>query len=293
MTDQLFEAVLCELAVVSRGQPCLLVGNFNVEPTKIPCLLKGISAGLWIDLEAAWAWAAGSEPSVTCKRDWASPGGTRRDSVVGCPLAAAALSGCWVDCSRWVQPYLSVCASFDVGRWNAVARRPVRFTSLWPASWVAVVDKSRSSRSAEVIEVWLVYDELLLHVGAQDALDIEAALDADDVHSARLVWSRAAQSALVSALVNSGGPAPGRGLVRGRGSAQFKRVVLGGPRVRRFRAGIADPTRATELQMFKDSSMVPLLALERRLGAVHSLLVGIGREGFTLSLSRGLELHTQ
>ena len=93
------------------------------------------------------------------------------------------------------------------------------------------------------------------------------------------------------AFVNSGGPVPSRGLVRGRGSAQFRRVVLGGPRVRRFRASISDPTSATEVHMFKDSSMVPLLALKRRLDAVHSLLVGIGREGFTLS--RGLELHTQ
>ena len=103
---QLFEAVLCELAVVSRGQPCLLVGDFNVKPTKIPCLLKGISAGLWIELGAASARAAGSEPAVTCKRDWASPGGTRRYVVIGCPLAAAALSGCWVDGTRWEQPHL-------------------------------------------------------------------------------------------------------------------------------------------------------------------------------------------
>ena len=28
----------------------LLAGDFNVEPTKIPCLSKGISAGLWVDL---------------------------------------------------------------------------------------------------------------------------------------------------------------------------------------------------------------------------------------------------
>ena len=41
----------------------------------------------------------------------------------------------------------------------------------------------------------------------------------------------------------------------------LKRVVLGGPRVRWFRASIADPTSATEVHMFKDSSMVPLLAL--------------------------------
>ena len=49
MTEQLFDAALGELSVVARGQPCMLVGDFNVEPTKIPCLAKGISAGLWVD----------------------------------------------------------------------------------------------------------------------------------------------------------------------------------------------------------------------------------------------------
>ena len=36
---------------MARCQPCLFVGDFNVEPTKIPCLAKGISAGLWVDLQ--------------------------------------------------------------------------------------------------------------------------------------------------------------------------------------------------------------------------------------------------
>ena len=52
LTDQLLDAALGELACVAREQPCLLVGDFNVEPTKIPCLAKGIMAGLWVDLEA-------------------------------------------------------------------------------------------------------------------------------------------------------------------------------------------------------------------------------------------------
>ena len=38
MTDQLFDAALGELGVVAPGQPSLLVGDFNVEPTKIPSL---------------------------------------------------------------------------------------------------------------------------------------------------------------------------------------------------------------------------------------------------------------
>ena len=65
LTEQLFDAALGELCVVARGQPCLLVGDFNVEPTKIPCLAKGISAGLWVDLEGAWALAAGLHPTPT------------------------------------------------------------------------------------------------------------------------------------------------------------------------------------------------------------------------------------
>ena len=72
LTDQLLDAALGELGVVAREQPCLLVGDFNMEPTKIPCLAKGIMAGLWVDLEASWALASGRNPGVTCKQDLGS-----------------------------------------------------------------------------------------------------------------------------------------------------------------------------------------------------------------------------
>ena len=67
-----------------------------MEPTKIPCLATGISAGLWIDLEAAWALASGRQLGVTCGRSWDSDGGSRRDFIVGCPRAAGAVSRCLV-----------------------------------------------------------------------------------------------------------------------------------------------------------------------------------------------------
>ena len=51
LTERLFDAALGELHVVACGQPCLLVGDFNVEPTKVLFLAKGISAGLWVDFE--------------------------------------------------------------------------------------------------------------------------------------------------------------------------------------------------------------------------------------------------
>ena len=43
LTEQLFDAALGELHVVACGQPCLLVGDFNVEPTNIPCLGSGLT----------------------------------------------------------------------------------------------------------------------------------------------------------------------------------------------------------------------------------------------------------
>ena len=97
-----------ELAVVARGQPCLIVGDFNVEPTKIPCLAKGISAGLWVDLEASWAVASGRVPAVTCRRTWDTDSGIRRDFQIGCPLCAAAVLSFEVMSDRWVQPHLAV-----------------------------------------------------------------------------------------------------------------------------------------------------------------------------------------
>ena len=62
LTGQLFDTALSELGVVAREQPCLLVGDFNVEPTKIPCLAKGIMGsgliwrhlGLLLQVEFLW-----------------------------------------------------------------------------------------------------------------------------------------------------------------------------------------------------------------------------------------------
>ena len=114
--------MLGELNVVARGQPCLLVGDFNVEPTKIPCLAKGISAGLWVDFEEAWVLVAGLQ------RSWTAAGGHRRDSVIGCPLAAAALLSCKVQLERWIAPHLAVRALFDCGRWESWVTQPVQCT---------------------------------------------------------------------------------------------------------------------------------------------------------------------
>ena len=126
-TDQLLDAALGELSVVALEQPCLLVGDFNVEPTKIPCLANGISAGLWVDFEEAWALATGLQPAPT---NLDSTGGHRRDFMVGCFLAAAAaVLSCKVQPGRWIAPHLAVRTLFDCCRWTCRGTQLVQRTT--------------------------------------------------------------------------------------------------------------------------------------------------------------------
>ena len=213
LTDQLFDAALGELSVVAREQPCLLVGDFNVEPTKIPCLSKGISAGLWVDLEVSWAFATGKQPASNCTRERRSGGGNRRDFMVGCPLAAAAAAvlSCTVQADRWIAPHLAVRTLFGYDRWSCRVTQPVRCSPLWPASWLPAVDKSR--------RVWEIYDDRLQFMSRQDALLSDESSDAGDVSHVWLVWSGAAETALADAYPFSGCSAPNSCLVLGRGKA--------------------------------------------------------------------------
>ena len=189
---------MSELAVVARGEPCLIVGDFNVEHTKIPSLAKGISSGLWVDLESSWAFASGREPAVTCKRTWAFDSGDRRDFQIGCPLCAAAVQSCSVLAERWIQLHLAVRSWFGAKMWTAKVTQPVRFTPLWPASWISAVDKSSDSKSAEVRSVWEIFDERLQLIDAGDVFRLDEALQDGDISQAWLVWSNAAEAALVT-----------------------------------------------------------------------------------------------
>ena len=140
-----------------------------MEPTKIPCLAKEISAGLWVDFGEAWALAAGLPPAPTCKRSWTAAGGHRSDFMVGCPLAAAALLSCKVQPDMWIAPHLAIWTLFDCCRWESWVTQSVQRTPFWPASWLPAVDKGRGSNSAEVRRVWEVYEERLQFMSRRDA----------------------------------------------------------------------------------------------------------------------------
>ena len=131
LTEQLFDAALGERGVVARGQLCLVVGDFNVEPTNIPFLLEGIMAGLWVDLETAWAGELGAQPAVTCKRTWCSTGSNRRDFMgrVSCDHCCGSFI-CIVEQGWCLQSHLSVKSFVDCQRWTCGVTQPIWRTRL-------------------------------------------------------------------------------------------------------------------------------------------------------------------
>ena len=231
------DAVCKELAAVSRCQLCLIVGDLNIEPSKISCLLPGILAGSWFDLQEAWVCASGVALGVTCKHSFASTGGTRRDFFIGCPLVTAALGWCTVSEDRWVLSHHSVQASFCVETWTARACLPVRVVSppLWLASWTSFLDLSRSSRSTEVGRIWEVSDKFLRAVPQVFLDGIGAAPGAGDVSTAWRVWSLLPKFPCFLPFSWLVVP-PLKGCSGGRGVARFRSAVFGGPVV-----GVADP----------------------------------------------------
>ena len=63
--------------------------------------------------------------------------------MVGCTLAAAAVTSYRVELDRWVAPHLAVRTYFDCGRWACKVTQPVQYTPLWPASWLPAVVRVR------------------------------------------------------------------------------------------------------------------------------------------------------
>ena len=120
---------------------------------------------------------------------------------------------------------------------------------------------------------------------------LSESLDIGDVSQAWLVWSRAAEIALADAYCFSGGLAPCHGLVHGRGLARFRRVRLGGYKVRKVRCDAVDVHDAADVFLYRDSSVAPWLDMRRRFKAVMDVLDAMIR--YVISLSRSVEVTAQ
>ena len=77
----------------------------------------------------------------------------------------------------------------------------------------------------------------------------------------------------------------------GRGVARFNTVRLGGTKVRKARARCSDPGDGAQVDLYRDTSIAPLVDLRRRFRAVLDVIGAMRRSGF--SVSRGLELTRQ
>ena len=290
LTEKLLDAVLCELAVVASGQPCLIVGDLNIEPERIPCLLKGLMAGDWFDLQSSWASASGVDPLPTCCRSFGSGGGSMRDFILGCPLAVSALRWCSVLQDRWILHHYAVRASFSVGRWSARVCLPACSLSFGLLPGLPVLISPGGLSLLRFVVFGMCMMSLLSLVRPTFWEGIRSSLMAGDISSAWSIWSFSAEVSFVRAFVGSGGPTPESGFGLGRGAAQFRYVSIGGPVVRKVRSDLGSGD-GQAVHLFKDSSVSRVIILRRRLGSVLSVLDGIYRNGLTLS--RDLEHSAQ
>ena len=187
--------MLGELAAVAGCWPGLKIGDFNVEPSLTPCLLKGIRNGILVDLEEAWSRAAGKAPGVTCERCLGTAG-SRRDFMVAGPLAAASLLSCEIEPDRWVRPHFAVRAALSSGRWGHSVCNQELYTHVWPECWLPAEEKRKS---VELMVVWEACDDLLRCTSADNSRTLRDAIGSTEISAAWEVSSYAAESALIDA----------------------------------------------------------------------------------------------
>ena len=231
LTDRLFQAVLAEAQVVCIGQPMLIAGDLNADPAVIHCLAKGMSAGRYVDLALAHSLGAGSTPDITCTFNRDDGSGSRRDFLVGCPGVLAASQACYVT-DRWFTPHFSVLARFRIDAWMADVSCPVACQPLWPACWLDTPDRSSSSSSRIVQDVWEVYRDVLGVVPDEVVRALRDAASRSAVDDFWSIWSKNAEAGLFRAYTLAGGPiAAGNSAFLGRGFLRIRSRRLGGKAV--------------------------------------------------------------
>ena len=289
LTDRLLQAVLAEAQVVCIGQPMLIAGDLNADPAVIPCLAKGMSAGRYVDLALAHSLGAGSTPDITCAFNRVDGSGSRRDFFVGCPNALAASQACYVT-DRWFTPHFSLIAHFRIDAWIADVSCPVACRPLWPACWLDTPDRSSSSSSRVVQDVWDVYRDVLGVVPDEVVRSLRDAATRSSVDDFWSIWSKNAEAGLFRAYTLAGGPVTGDNSVfLGRGSLRIRHRRLGGKAVggrsssRLYRVSQGDEVDSNCAQFFVNSSLSPVLLFRRRLKSVADVLKGIRSKGFTQS----------
>ena len=271
LTDRLLHAVLAEAQVVCIGQPMLIAGDLNADPAVIPCLSDGISSGRFVDVALAYSLGEGKRPDAACRFSREEGTGWRRDFFVGCPNALAASQACYVT-DRWFTPNFSVFARFRIGAWMADVACPVVCQPVWPACWLNTPDRSPSSSSRAVQDVWGVYRDELEVVPEEVVLALRDAVSRSSVDDFWSTWSRSAGAGLFRAYSEAGGPTEaGSSVFLGRGLLRIRSRRLGGRAV---------GGRGSSRLYFVNSSLASVLLFRRRLKSVADVLKGLRSKGF-------------
>ena len=207
----------------------------------------------------------------------------------GCPGALAASQDCFVT-DRWFTPHFSVLARFRIGAWMADVACPIACQPIWPACWLDIHDRSSSSSSRLVQDVWDVYRDVLGVVPNDVVLALRDAVSRSSVDDFWSIWSKNAEAGLLHAYTLAGGPiAAGNLAFLGRSCLRIRSRRLGGQAVggrsssRLYRASQGDEVDSNCAQFFVHSSLSPVLLFRRRLKSVADVLKGIRDKGFTQS----------
>ena len=104
---------------------------------------------------------AGLAPDNTCTFNRDDGSGSRRTFFLDVRVLLLLLMACYVT-DRWFTPHFSLLARFRNGAWMADVACPVACQPLWPACWLDTPDRSSSSSSRAVQDVWDTYREFLV-----------------------------------------------------------------------------------------------------------------------------------
>ena len=173
----------------------------------------------------AHSLGAGIAPDATCRFSREDGTGSRRDFLIGCPSALAASQACYVT-DRWFTPHFSVLARFRIGAWMANVACPVVCQLVWPACWLDTTDKSSSSATRVVQDVWDVFGDVLGVVPDDVVLALRDAATSSSVDDFWSIWSRNAEAGIFRAYSKAGGRTEaGRSAFLGRGLLRIRTGV--------------------------------------------------------------------
>ena len=184
--------------------------------------------------------------------------GTRGDFLVG-----------------WFTPHFYVFARFRIDAWLADVACPVVCQPIWPACWLHTPDRSSSSPSRVVQDVWDVDRDELGVVPDEVVLALRDAASRPSVDDFWSIWSSSAELGLFRACSKAGGPTQagssaflGRGLLRIRSRRLGDRAAGGTVSSKLYRVSQGDEDDVHCAQYFVHSSLSPVLFFRRRLKSV-------------------------